>query len=109
MAGNIKFSSEELIRAKDTINNDNDDLYNLLQNAKKAITGLENTYVGEASKVLMQKINDMENAFTRYKEKVNKITEWIDLTVKSDISTEETQKANAEKTPNASAFNFGNN
>lgn len=35
MAGNIKFSSEELIRAKDTINNDNDDLYKLLQNAKK--------------------------------------------------------------------------
>lgn len=110
MAGNIKVNTSELTAAKNTINQCNVSLNDNLKNAKEKIKGLEgNSYAGEACKALMAKIDDMEVAFKLYKEKIERVTDWIDKTVQSDESTERAEKENIASTiRNGSEFNFSN-
>lgn len=105
MAGNIIVSTGELRKAKERIVALNDDLYKDLSTAKATVKGLD-TYKGEASKKLMDNIESMEKAFKAYKDKVQKIIDWLEKTAESDTSTETTEIQNAEKTPVGDKYNF---
>lgn len=96
MSDGIKISLDEVSQTATTIRTLNTSMNNTLENVKSEINGLTATWQSEAGENIVSRFNAMSTVFEDYKKIVDSYAAFLDDTVTTYESTENSINANAD-------------
>ncbi len=96
MADGIKISLDEVSSTASTIRTLNNSMNLSLENIKKEINNLSSTWQSDAGETIRARFNTMSTSFEEYKKIVDSYATFLDDTVSTYETTENTINANAD-------------
>jgi len=95
MAGQIKVNTDQVAQIASTIEGLNKDLKESLENSKKIVNGLSNTWEGEASQATISSFNEFANKFFQnYYDVIDNYVKFLRTNVDSGYFETETTNTN---------------
>ena len=96
MAEGIKVSLDEVTQTASTIRTLNTSMNTTLENIKKEINNLASSWQSDAGETIRSRFNTMSTSFEEYRKIVDSYAQFLDDTVATYESTENSINANAD-------------
>ena len=94
----IKISLQEVVNCQKQIESLNIKIYDLLNDMKNQMNGLNVSWVSDSANTIRDRFNQFSNRFKIKKETINNYVKFLDMTVNSYDSLEQTINTNASQT-----------
>ena len=94
----IKISLQEVVNCQKQIESLNIKIYDLLNDMKNQMNGLNVSWVSDSANTIRDRFNQFSNRFEMQKETINNYVKFLDMTVNSYDSLEQTINTNASQT-----------
>ena len=94
----IKISLQEVVNCQKQIESLNIKIYDLLNDMKNQMNGLNVSWVSDSANTIRDSFNQFSNRFEIQKETINNYVKFLDMTVNSYDSLEQTINTNASQT-----------
>ena len=94
----IKISLQEVVNCQKQIERLNIKIYDLLNDMKNQMNGLNLSWVSDSANTIRDLFNQFSNRFEIQKETINNYVKFLDMTVNSYDSLEQTINTNASQT-----------
>ena len=94
----IKISLQEVVNCQKQIESLNIKIYDLLNDMKNQMNGLNVSWVSDSANTIRDRFNQFSNSFEIQKETINNYVKFLDMTVNSYDSLEQTINTNASQT-----------
>ena len=94
----IKISLQEVVNCQKQIESLNIKIYDLLNDMKNQMNGLNVSWVSDSANTIRDRFNQFSNRFEIQKENINNYVIFLDMTVNSYDSLEQTINTNASQT-----------
>ena len=94
----IKISLQEVVNCQKQIESLNIKIYDLLNDMKNQMNGLNVSWVSDSANTIRDRFNQFSNRFEIQMETINNYVKFLDMTVNSYDSLEQTINTNASQT-----------